>query len=129
MPLKFVNPRTPESVGELTARQKEQLVVAGELYDGEHLSAEERLSNGGQETSFLGLVEVWDVMEGGVLVYEAWFTMVDSGTFFRAGTTEAIAEVIQFGLECNDEELLEELMLGIEAAAADHPDTLLAGLA
>ena len=38
---------------------------------------------------------------------------VDSGTFFRAGTTEMVAQIIQFGLECEDKALhalLEEAM-------------------
>jgi len=34
---------------------------------------------------------------------------VDSGTIFRAGTTEVVAEVIQFGLECDDPEVRREL--------------------
>ena len=37
--------------------------------------------------------------------YDAWLYMADSGTVFRAGTTEVVADVIQFGVECADKPL------------------------
>ena len=35
--------------------------------------------------------------------------MVDSGAIFRAGTTDVVAEIMQFGLECEDPALKEAL--------------------
>jgi hypothetical protein len=41
---------------------------------------------------------------------------VDSGTVLRAGTTEVVAEVIQFGLECADPAARRELGPAMVAA-------------
>ncbi len=106
MAVRFVDKRTLSSVEDLRSPvEREQLRVVGRLYDGEDLPAEERLAEGGpdeRETSFAGFCDLWRVVDGDRHLYDAWFVMVDSGSFFRAGTTEEVAGVIQFGLECAD---------------------------
>src|SRR6185503_16437295 len=53
--------------------------------------------------------ELWKVVDGERHLYDAWLYMGDSGTFFRAGTTEDVAMVIQSGLECEDREIRSQL--------------------
>jgi hypothetical protein len=94
----------PDTLAGLTALQQEQLRVAGRKYDGQDLPAAGRLDAGGDEGvtfhGFLELVEYLD--EAGAPAFEGVLYMVDSGTIFKAGTTDAVAEIIQFGLECPD---------------------------
>lgn len=103
MHLKFVNPRTPQHADELSPIEQAQLVAAGRAYDGEELSAHERLSDEPEleEQSFLGFLQLWDVIDedaDGAHVYTYFSYMVDSGAFFQAGTTAYDADVIQFYL-------------------------------
>jgi hypothetical protein len=115
----------PDRVDELTPHQQAQLVAAGKRYDGGDYSAAERLSfegsdasPGGQEQSFKGFLEIREIVDAsGQPAYDVFLYMVDSGTIFRAGTTEVVADVIQCGLECADEALEEAL----EAVVADKP--------
>ncbi len=103
--------------GGLSPIEREQLRAAGRLYDGEDLDAEARLADDDQEeTSFRGFCTLWRVVDGDEPRYDAWLYQVDSGTFFRAGTTEVVAEVIQFGLECDDAEVSRELGPAMVAA-------------
>jgi hypothetical protein len=112
-------------VDELTPLQQTQLVAAGKRYDGGNYSAAERLSfegsdahPGGQKQSFKGFLEIREIVDtSGQPAYDAFLYMVDSGTIFRAGTTEEVADVIQCGLECDDEALEEAL----EPVVADRP--------
>jgi len=95
--------------GGLSPIEREQLRAAGRLYDGEDLDAEARLADDGDESSFRGFCSLWRVVDGAGARFDAWFYQVDSGTFFRAGTTEVVAEIVQFGLECDDAEVRREL--------------------
>lgn len=96
--------------GGLSPIEREQLRAAGRLYDGEDLDAEARLADDGDdEASFRGFCSLWRVVDGDKTRFDAWFYQVDSGTFFRAGTTEVAAEIVQFGLECDDPEVRREL--------------------
>lgn len=109
----------PTDAGELTPMQREQLEHAGKLYDGRALSAAERLSYegsdqhpGGQDQSFRGFLKIREIADAeGKPAYDAFEYMVDSGAIFRAGTTDVVAEVIQFGLECEDPALKEALQV------------------
>lgn len=86
--------------------------LVGLNYDGRDLGPAERLAGEDveeNEASFLGFGTLWRVVDGERDVYDAWFVNVDSGTFFRANTTETVAGIIQFGLECEDPELEAEL--------------------
>src|SRR5690606_27717875 len=91
--LRFANPREPQQPQDLASHLQAQLVHAAKLWDGKELPLSERLAEDpdDDEASFLGLVSVWDLLdEGGVLVYEGWFYMGDSGTIFCAGTSEVV---------------------------------------
>ena len=98
----FTNHRTPTHVDDLNAIEREQLAYAGMLWDGEDKTATERLSDSPDtEGCFLGFVDFWDVVDTQTeeVLYHACLLMVDSGTIFRAGTTEVVAEVIQMYLD------------------------------
>lgn len=106
MAARFVDMKGIRAIDQLSDIQREQLRLAGKAYDGEDLPAEARLASEEpeeEEGSFLGFCALWRVVDGERHLYDAWLCMVDSGTIFRANTTEAVAEIIQFGLECEDE--------------------------
>lgn len=125
MHLKFVNPRHPEHVDDLSAIEQAQLVAAGIAYDGEELSAQERLSEDEdyEELSFLGFLELWDVIDeddDGAHLYTYFYYMADSGAFFRAGTTEYDADVIQFYLHNPSTPELGKALADAAARQADE---------
>lgn len=112
MSARFVDRREVRSIDELSPVEREQLRLAGLAYDGEELAPEARLAGDGpddEEGSFLGYCHLWRVVDGDRHLFDAWFYMVDSGSIYRAGTTERVAEIIQFGLECPDPALRAEL--------------------
>jgi hypothetical protein len=105
-----VDEREINDPAELSPIEREQLRAAGRLYDGEDLDAEARLTEDDQdEAGFRGFCTLWRVVDGDEVRFDAWLYQVDSGTFFRAGTTEVVAEVVQFGLECTDPQVRREL--------------------
>lgn len=104
------NVRKPMAVGDLSEIERKQLELAGKLYDGLELTAEQRLdakpSEELEEASFHGMVELGSIVdEAGQPAYDVWQYMGDSGTIFQAGTTEEVACIIQGGLECQDRAL------------------------
>lgn len=106
-----------ESADGMTGAARAQIVAAGKLYDGEDRTPEQRFAeDDGSETSWSGYCFYAPVFDGEEIAYDAWFMMVDSGTFFRAGTTDAVAGIIQFGLECDDKALRDELGVAMVAA-------------
>ena len=117
----------PEGVEDLTPLQQRQLVVAGKLYDGAEHSAAERLSYegsdahpDGQRQSFKGFVEIRELVDSeGTPAFDAYLYMVDSGTIFRTGTTDVVAEVIQCGVECDDPALEQALEAVLDAEPPD----------
>ncbi len=106
----FTNERLITSVEELTEIQRRQVRQCGIAYDGQDLPADVRLGDDTDEDFFFELT-LWDVEVDGTVAYAAWFYNVDSGSMFHVGGTEIVAEVIQFGLECDDPAL--ELQLGV----------------
>ena len=108
MPLRFVEKRIVTSVDDLSPVERDQLRAAGKFYDGNDSPAEHRLSDGEHEGSLYN-TELWKVRLGDEHVIDAWFYQGDSGTYFRAGTTDDVAMVIQGGLECEDKALRAEL--------------------
>jgi hypothetical protein len=114
--LAFQNPRQPQSATDLTAHLQEQLSIAGRLYDGSPLSAQVRLETEDWERTFQSCTLLDLAEEDGRVVYEAWFHHGDSGTIFRAGTTEVVAEVVQCGLECEDEALRKAIRAAVQVA-------------
>jgi hypothetical protein len=133
MALRFLNPRTPRSAKELSPTTQAQLRAAGKLYDGNDLPAEERLSpdrehgDGEDEGSFLGLLEIWDVEVDGEVRYDALLYMGDSGTVFRRGTQEVVAERIQTYFEGKDKALSKEMQQAYHAAQKQFKAELKAG--
>lgn len=112
MAARFADKLAVSSLSELTEIEREQLRLAGQRYDGENLPAAARLAGEEpeqEEGSFLGFCDLWRVVDGDEHLYDAWLYMVDSGTIFRAGTTEIVAEIIQCGLECEDEDIRMQL--------------------
>jgi hypothetical protein len=110
MAARFVEKRIISSIEELRPIEREQLRMAGKFYDGDDRPAEDRLAGGVHEgDGSLFDTELWKVVDGDHHLYDAWFYMGDSGTFFRAGTTEDVAMVIQSGLECEDPEIRSQL--------------------
>jgi hypothetical protein len=110
MPARFVEKRIISAVEELNPIEREQLRVAGKYYDGDDRPVEDRLAGGVVEgDGSLFDTELWKVIDGDQHLYDVWLYMGDSGTFFRAGTTEDVAMVIQCGLECEDRELRAQL--------------------
>ena len=91
----------PRSARELDATQKKQLEVAARRYDGRKRSAAELLAPSKNEgDSFHGFFEIRHLATAdGKPAYDALLYMVDSGTIFRAGTTKAVASIIQSGIE------------------------------
>jgi hypothetical protein len=128
--IRFVNPRKPESAEDLSPIQRQQLERAGKLYDGNALSAEERLSpdrepgDGEDEGGFHGMLEIWDVEENGEHAYDAFLYMVDSGTVFRRGSLDVVAERIQVYFEAPDADFASYLQEAYEQAEAAHKELL-----
>jgi hypothetical protein len=123
--LRFMKPTEIRSLDQLSDVEREQLRLAGLLYDGQDLPAAERLAEGDVDEgpTFLGFCELCRVVDGDEHVFDVWLYMVDSGTIFRAGTTEKVAEIIQFGLECPNPELRERLGTAmVEAQRSPQPD-------
>ncbi len=109
----------PMALDELTPTQQAQLAAAGKLYDGRDLPAADRISvEGSDETgfdqSFRGFLELCELLDGaGTPAYDAVLYMVDSGTIFRAGTTDVVAQIVQCGIECADPSLEKELEVAL----------------
>lgn len=103
-------PDTVDSVG------RAQLVLSAKRYDGRECTADELLTQTGQDEEPLGPFERLRIDDKKAPAYDAWLYMTDSGTFFRTGTTDIVAEVIQGGVECADLRLRAALI----AALADE---------
>lgn len=116
--LTFANKREPASVDELDDLEKEQLRICGRLWDDDDLPVEQRLfpSTKVVEGNFYAqMLAVWDVLDDGQHVYDAWFFMVDSGVTFRARTVDVVCTVMQFEFQSDDPVLAVAL-----AEAAKH---------
>ncbi|MEZ4428211.1 MAG: hypothetical protein R3A51_11050 [Nannocystaceae bacterium] len=114
----------PVTLDALDATRRRQLEISHRLYGGKERPAADILIDDGEERDeeispqFLELRTIVDA--DGAPVYDAWLYMVDSGTIFKTGTEEVIAEVIQFGLETDDPALEAALdpLLGERAKRA-----------
>ena len=124
MTLRFSNLRRPSRFDELDPIQRAQLEVCARLYFGEDeaVPIAARLGGDGEdpEAEFC-FVELWDVAEEGAHRYDAFLYNVDSGTVFRRGTTEVVAEMIQCYFDQADDEAFEAaLQDGYRAACAER---------
>lgn len=126
--LRFVNHRPITSLDQLDDALIAQLAAAGQRYDGVDAPAADRIAPEGfddepDEGGPLYNPEVWDVVDAtGAPVYQVWFYSVDSGTVFRAGTTDAVADIIQFDLETQDP-ALKPALADAKRAAGDVKGT------
>jgi hypothetical protein len=115
---RFFEPETP---ADLTPLQERQLVAAGKLYfSTEHSAATLMAEEGAGESSFHGCLEIREIVdEHNAPAYTGFYYMGDSGTVFKAGTTEVVAEIIQDGLECDDDDLSGPLDRVLQARKPD----------
>lgn len=125
--LRFIKGREPENADTLSDIEQQQLVICGLRYDGNALPATARLSESGgewdEEESFRGFITLWDVVdENDQICATAWFYQVDSGTIFTYQTTDVIAEVIQCGIECQDDNLTAQLLAAAREIRERDPE-------
>jgi hypothetical protein len=116
--------KKPRAVSDLGPLEQKQLVAAGKRFDGKALPASTRLSKdkAHEEVSFAGLFEIREIVDAkDKPAYTALLYAGDSGTIFAAGSTRAVASVIQFGIECDDERLAEALHLALRAKPKAKP--------
>ena len=71
---------------------------------------------GGQRQSFLGFLRITEIADTkDKHTYDAYEYIVDSGEIFKAGSTDVVAEVLQFGLECQDPAWKEALQVVLKS--------------
>jgi hypothetical protein len=99
---------SPKSPGELDKAQREQLAAALERYDGSSIGDDDELFADGLST-FSELARA-----DGSLAYTRVDLYGDSGAVFLEDTVEAVASIIQGGLEC-EATLREALQLATTA--------------
>ncbi len=98
-----------ESLDEITRAQLEK---ANRLYGGTDLTAEQILSAGEGEEERIDpeYLERGRVLDGaGHHIYDVYLYMVDSGTLFVRGSTDVVAQVIQFSADSEDRSLKQAL--------------------
>jgi hypothetical protein len=99
-------PSRPKGGDRLSAMQQKQLRAFGRAYDGDDLTAKQRLAPGKdvESGSFAGALEIVPILDAKTRkpLFDAFLT-IDSGSIFKAGTTTEVAAIIQGGLEqCKD---------------------------
>jgi hypothetical protein len=92
----------PESAADLPSFAQEQLLAALLRYDGKELSIGARLGPGDYEETGSVRNGLERIELDGDIAIEGFLYMGDSGTFFTKATTDIVAEVVQFAVECND---------------------------
>ncbi len=101
--LRIGSRRSPSAATELSPTERLQICAAGTAWDGEELTAEDRLADDGSEHSFRGCAEILRLDdEDGNPVYDAWLYAEDAGAVYVAGTTNEVAAIVQGGVECPD---------------------------
>jgi hypothetical protein len=116
--MKLVERRMLTTAEGLSTSDQAQLAVIGTLYFGAPgpVTIDDDFEGEPLAARVLSTVDVWKVMDGSTHAYDVWTYMGDSGTVFRAGSAESVAEVIQGSLECDDDALGTELDEAIYAA-------------
>lgn len=106
----------PATTDELSDLQKEQLRIAGKGYDEQDLPASARLAADDSETSFLGFLEIREIVDAaGKPLFDALLLNVDAGVLFEAGTTKELGGVSQGGvvLQTPDSALKEATQIAV----------------
>jgi hypothetical protein len=95
----------------LSAHEVAQLGEIGRLYFGSvgPVTIDDDFPGDPLASRVLMCVDRWKVVENGTHAYDLWQYMSDSGTMFRAGTSEIVAEIIQEGVECDDSAIADAL--------------------
>lgn len=103
----------PVTLDALDDVRRRQLEISSRLYSGSEEPVEVILGRGDDdedERIHPGFLELRTIVgPDGAPRYDAWLYMVDSGTIFEAGTETVVAEVIQFGVETDDDALARAL--------------------
>jgi hypothetical protein len=99
MPLSHQPTRTITSLEELAPAQREQVRVAGKLYDGKDLPADARVGDFEEGGDVFYKLQHYEIHVDGAHAYDAWMYNVDSGTYFAANTTEVVGELIQLAFQ------------------------------
>lgn len=109
MPLRFTNLRQPTRLEDFNATQRKQLEVCARLYFCGEQPLEYRFGPDDGRERFL-IFELWDVEQDGEHKYDAFLYNGDSGTVFAHGTTDVVAEMIQFHFDEAREPGLDEAL-------------------
>jgi hypothetical protein len=112
-------PARPNGGERLSALQQKQLRAFGRAYDGDDLTAKQRLAPGRdvEQGSFAGELEIVPILDAKTrkTLYEAYLA-IDGGSIFEAGTTTEVAAIVQGGLEqCKDPALQAALAKALAA--------------
>jgi hypothetical protein len=99
---------------------RRQLEIASERYDGGARTAASILAGEGDEAITPASIRRFALLRDGNPAYDAWLYMGDAGVVFRGCSTDAIADIVQGGVECSDAKLRGELRSAI-AVARDLP--------
>ena len=111
---------SPVTRAALDGPREKQLLAANRRYEGkartlEQLFAATEGDGDAMLPAHTTLLFLED--ETGTPTHEAWLTMGDSGSVFKAGTTTVVAQLIQKSLECKQ----LPLSFALRAALADKP--------
>jgi len=114
--LKLADRSSVKSLADLDEIACAQLVEANRLYGGLTMTAEAIMQNSGDvepvgepqiTVDFLFRARVIGARK--VHLYDVYFYNVDSGTFFKKGTAEVVAELIQGSVESSNQALAQAL--------------------
>jgi len=96
--LRVVARQAPPALTDLDATARKQLEAAA-TSDGERFTAAQILA-GDVEDIDPKLIERLQI--GGTDSYDGWRVSLDTGAFFRAGSLEIVASIVQGSIDCSD---------------------------
>lgn len=90
----------------LTERRRAQLAALDAMYfqPAAEVSVLRILEERRGEPFWVDRTSLWQLKDGDELVYEVFMYGGDSGTAFKAGTTEVVAEIVQRRLQPHDDD-------------------------
>ncbi|MFN0246698.1 MAG: hypothetical protein ACKV2T_07300 [Kofleriaceae bacterium] len=105
--MKLTDRRALTTMNGLSTQDLEQLAVIGSLFFGAPgpVTIDDDFAADPLPARVLMSVDHWKVVDGSTHAYDVWTYMGDSGVVFRAGAAQPVAEIIQGGLECDDDAL------------------------